>query len=165
MDSLLQEVKKDARDSDGNTALMLEVKQGKIDIVEHLLADPHVDVNVKDCDGNTALMLAVNKGHIDIVDHLLADPRVDVTVEDRDRNNVFICAAINGHVDIVEHLDDERVNVNAVNKYNKNALMLAVIYKKLDIVRLLVHHPRIKVNARDIEGLTPLIDEYELRNL
>ena len=35
--------------------------------------------------------------------------------------------------------------------------MLAVIYKKLDIVRLLVHHPRIKVNARDIEGRTPLM--------
>jgi KN motif and ankyrin repeat domain-containing protein len=65
----------------GQTALMLAVSHGKLDLAQ-MLIDAGADVNVQDEDGSTALMCASEHGHIDIVKLLLAQPDCDVTLTD-----------------------------------------------------------------------------------
>lgn len=65
----------------GQTALMLAVSHGRMDMVKVLLASGS-DVNIQDDEGSTALMCASEHGHVDIVRVLLAQPGCDATLSD-----------------------------------------------------------------------------------
>lgn len=65
----------------GQTALMLAVSHGRIDMVQMLL-DSGADINIQDEDGSTALMCAAEHNHIQIVKLLLAQPDCDLTITD-----------------------------------------------------------------------------------
>lgn len=66
----------------GQTALMLAVSHGRVDVVKALLACD-ADVNVQDDDGSTALMCACEHGHKEITGLLLAVPSCDISLTDR----------------------------------------------------------------------------------
>ena len=66
----------------GQTALMLAVSHGRVDVVKALLAC-EADVNVQDDDGSTALMCACEHGHKEITALLLAVPSCDIAITDR----------------------------------------------------------------------------------
>ncbi|KAB0392739.1 hypothetical protein E2I00_011953, partial [Balaenoptera physalus] len=68
--------------SAGQTALMLAVSHGRVDVVKALLAC-EADVNVQDDDGSTALMCACEHGHKEITALLLAVPSCDISITDR----------------------------------------------------------------------------------
>lgn len=65
----------------GQTALMLAVSHGRLDMVR-LLVGAGADVNIQDEDGSTALMCAAEHGHLPIVGFLLALPDTDPTLMD-----------------------------------------------------------------------------------
>ncbi|XP_041475013.1 serine-rich adhesin for platelets-like [Lytechinus variegatus] len=83
----------------GQTALMLAVSKGRLDMVKLLLTSGS-DVNTQDEDGSTALMCASEHGHLDIVKVLLAHPQCDTHLEDNDGSNAFSIAMEAGHKDI-----------------------------------------------------------------
>lgn len=65
----------------GQTALMLAVSHGRMDMVQALLAQG-AEVNLQDDEGSTALMCASEHGHADMVKLLLAQPDCDATLTD-----------------------------------------------------------------------------------
>lgn len=65
----------------GQTALMLAVSHGRMDMVRALLASGS-EVNIQDDEGSTALMCASEHGHADIVKLLLSQPGCDATLSD-----------------------------------------------------------------------------------
>ncbi|XP_033858638.3 KN motif and ankyrin repeat domain-containing protein 2 [Acipenser ruthenus] len=75
----------------GQTALMLAVSHGRIDMVRALLASG-AHVNLQDHDGSTALMCACEHGHVDIVKQLLAVPGCDATLTDNDGSSALSIA-------------------------------------------------------------------------
>lgn len=64
--ALTQGVHPDAKDIEGDTALMLAAYNGHVDIVAALL-DAKADLWIKDTNGKTATDLAVSKGNIEVV--------------------------------------------------------------------------------------------------
>ncbi|XP_066449715.1 KN motif and ankyrin repeat domain-containing protein 2 isoform X2 [Eleutherodactylus coqui] len=83
----------------GQTALMLAVSHGRLDVVQALL-QCGADVNVQDHDGSTALMCACEHGHVDIVSLLLAVPRCDIALTDNDGSTALSIALEAGQNDI-----------------------------------------------------------------
>ncbi|NXO05321.1 KANK1 protein, partial [Rhinopomastus cyanomelas] len=83
----------------GQTALMLAVSHGRIDMVKALLACG-ADVNIQDDEGSTALMCASEHGHAEIVKLLLAQPGCNGTLEDNDGSTALSIALEAGHKDI-----------------------------------------------------------------
>ncbi|XP_037914287.1 KN motif and ankyrin repeat domain-containing protein 2 isoform X3 [Hermetia illucens] len=81
------------------TALMLAVSHGNLDMVEMLLA-AGADINIQDEDGSTALMCAAEHGRIDIVKHLLSQPDCDSLIQDVDGSTAFKIAWQAQHRDI-----------------------------------------------------------------
>ncbi|XP_025029410.1 KN motif and ankyrin repeat domain-containing protein 2 isoform X2 [Python bivittatus] len=75
----------------GQTALMLAVSHGRLEMVRALLASA-ADVNLQDNDGSTALMCACEHGHAEIVRLLLATPGCDVALSDN-VSPVYVSAA------------------------------------------------------------------------
>ncbi|KAM9312057.1 KN motif and ankyrin repeat domain-containing protein 2 [Gastrophryne carolinensis] len=83
----------------GQTALMLAVSHGRLDVVRALL-QCGADINVQDHDGSTALMCACEHGHADIVSLLLAQPTCDVSLTDNDGSTALSIALEAGQNDI-----------------------------------------------------------------
>ncbi|XP_058024324.1 KN motif and ankyrin repeat domain-containing protein 2 [Ahaetulla prasina] len=75
----------------GQTALMLAVSHGRLEMVRALLASA-ADVNLQDDDGSTALMCACEHGHAEIVRLLLATPECDVAQSDNDGSTALSIA-------------------------------------------------------------------------
>ncbi|XP_073525473.1 KN motif and ankyrin repeat domain-containing protein 1-like [Phyllobates terribilis] len=83
----------------GQTALMLAVSHGRIDMVKALLVC-RADVNIQDDEGSTALMCASEHGHVEIVKLLLAQPSCNAALEDNDGSTALSIALDAGHKDI-----------------------------------------------------------------
>ncbi|KAF7688719.1 hypothetical protein HF521_013526 [Silurus meridionalis] len=83
----------------GQTALMLAVSHGRIDMVKVLLASGS-KVNIQDDEGSTALMCASEHGNVDIVRLLLAQPGCDASLTDNDDSTAMSIALDAGHNDI-----------------------------------------------------------------
>ncbi|XP_040273044.1 KN motif and ankyrin repeat domain-containing protein 1 isoform X1 [Bufo bufo] len=83
----------------GQTALMLAVSHGRIDMVKALLVCG-ADVNIQDDEGSTALMCASEHGHVEIVKLLLAQPGCNAALEDNDGSTALSIALDAGHKDI-----------------------------------------------------------------
>lgn len=65
----------------GQTALMLAVSHGRLDMVQ-MLVEAGADVNIQDEDGSTALMCAAEHGHIEIVKYFLSQTDCDSSIVD-----------------------------------------------------------------------------------
>ncbi|KAG8437300.1 hypothetical protein GDO86_008126 [Hymenochirus boettgeri] len=83
----------------GQTALMLAVSHGRIDMVKALLVCG-TDVNIQDDEGSTALMCASEHGHVEIVKLLLAQHGCNAALEDNDGSSALSIALDAGHKDI-----------------------------------------------------------------
>ncbi|XP_072260297.1 KN motif and ankyrin repeat domain-containing protein 1 isoform X2 [Pyxicephalus adspersus] len=83
----------------GQTALMLAVSHGRIDMVKALLVCG-ADVNIQDDEGSTALMCASEHGHVEIVKLLLAQLGCNAALEDNDGSSALSIALDAGHKDI-----------------------------------------------------------------
>lgn len=87
----------------GQTALMLAVSHGRVDVVRALLACK-ADVNVQDDDGSTALMCACEHGHKEITGLLLAASSCDISLTDRDGSTALMVALDAGQSEIASML-------------------------------------------------------------
>lgn len=65
----------------GQTALMLAVSHGRMEMVQSLL-EQGAQVNLQDDEGSTALMCASEHGHLELVKLLLQQPDCDATLTD-----------------------------------------------------------------------------------
>ncbi|XP_014211758.1 uncharacterized protein LOC106641757 [Copidosoma floridanum] len=83
----------------GQTALMLAVSHGRIDMTR-LLLDAGAAINLQDEDGSTALMCAAEHGHGDIVRLLLGQPDCDSSIVDVDGSSALKIALEAGHAEI-----------------------------------------------------------------
>merc|ERR1719499_2984699 len=83
----------------GQTALMLAVSHGRLDMVD-LLLEGGADVNIRDEDGSTALMCAAEHGHMEIVKLLMRHPDININATDNDGLSALSVAMEAGHRDI-----------------------------------------------------------------
>ncbi|XP_035524521.1 KN motif and ankyrin repeat domain-containing protein 1-like [Morone saxatilis] len=109
----------------GQTALMLAVSHGRMDMVQALLAQG-AEVNLQDDEGSTALMCASEHGHADIVRLLLAQPDCDATLTDSDESTALSIALEAGHNDIAvllyAHANFSRGQAGAAARHSGKSL-------------------------------------------
>ena len=91
-----------AKDNDGDTALILASNQGNIEIVK-LLIGAGVDLNIKNNGGGTALMWASKYNHIEIA-KLLINAGANLNIKNKYDDTALIIANNNKHKKIVELL-------------------------------------------------------------
>ena len=73
---IARKVKLDSRAPNGQTALMLAAKQGKIELVK-LLVDADADMDLTDYDGDSALRLALKAGNGEVASYLRSEGAVE----------------------------------------------------------------------------------------
>lgn len=150
----------DARDSQQQTALLLAVQHGNIDLARDLIGQG-ADINVEAANHDTPWLLAGALGRTEMLAAMLETGKVDYTKRNRYGGDALIPACERGHVDTVRLLlERSKIDVNHVNNLGWTALLEAVILsdggqRHIEIVRLLLAAGA-DPNIADRDGVTPL---------
>jgi ankyrin repeat protein len=143
-----------ARDAFGRIALHKAITRPLdsywADIVKVMLKNPRIDVNARDALGHSALTLAVCKGDLVRVHVLLQHPQIDVNVKD------------NEGISVLEKIIDQK-NLDIVDCVAMS--MRKVEKEHLDMLDLLLQHPKIDVNLKNNEGICVLEKAIDRKNV
>ncbi len=138
-----------ARDSKGNTALMIAIYMGKIDVVLTLLENG-ADLTISNQDLTSALILLVAKP--EILKKALATSRAAEIIAskiDDVHSNILLYAAANGFTGTVSVLMEAGVDIEHENGSQDTALTLSVWGGRVEVVKALIdaganiHHANI----------------------
>ncbi len=147
----------------GDTALHVAAKDGNSELVKHLLACPHIEVNLPNNKSRTALHYAAHNGHDQVIKQLIdyrnnQGIQLDINFKAQGGLSALHLAAHYGHLKVAEQLltqDDIQVNLLANN--GLTALHLASEFGHADIVKRLIARDDVDVNIKDKYGDTALI--------
>jgi ankyrin repeat protein len=124
-----------AKNDDGNTALMMASWNGHIEVVRFLLKNG-ADVNAKNNDDNTALQTASMNGRTETVAMLLNNG-ADVNMKDEEGTTALGAASEAGETEVVKLLLKNGADVNVIDDNEYTALDWAVEFGHTEVVRLL----------------------------
>lgn len=145
----------DARDQDGQTALMMAVKSGDLSIINGLLAY-QANPNLQDHDGWTAAMYGVRSNEPKIF-RLLGKFKADFNKVNKDGLTALALAVVDNKANAAVAMLDNQANPDtAMGEAKYNAMMLAVKKGNLSLVQTLLQY-KANPNAKNAAGLTPLM--------
>lgn len=132
-------------DDDGKYPIHHACENDSIEMVELLLTND-AQVNVCDYDGVYPILIAAQNGNVEIIE-LLADYGAVISVNDYENNTILHYAVLSGDSETVQYiLDNNRVDVNSVNRDGKTAYDLAESLDDNEISELLNEYESINSN-------------------
>lgn len=146
---LARGVDPDTVDENGNTLLILAVREGQLATVQTLLKyKPRLAY--RNPAGDSALMLAVLGGHEQIVELLI---RAGAPINHPGWTPLHY-AAFEGRVELLERLLAAGAEINAASPGDATALMLAARNGHVEVVRRLLRRPEVDLDAVNDGGYT-----------
>ncbi len=148
----------DVKDGQGQTALLLAVAGGHIDIAR-LLIDAGADINAVAANKDTPWMLAGARGHAAMLQHMI-QRGPDFTLRNRFGGNALIPACERGHVEAVKVLLTTTIAIDHVNNLGWTCLLEIVVLSQggprdIEVTRLILEAGA-NPNIADKEGVSPL---------
>lgn len=145
----------DARDTDGQTPLMVAAKAGDLSIINGLL-EYKADPNAQDNDGWTAAMHAVRLNEPKIF-RLLGKHKADFNLIDKDGMTALAMAVLDNKANAAVAMLDNNANPDfTMGAAKYNALMLAVKKGNQQLAQTLLQY-KANPNASNAGGVTPLM--------
>lgn len=122
------------RDAQGQTGLLIAVREPSPKVIQVLLSSPKTNVEARNAKDESPLMLAALKGQQDVVTRLIA--------RDADINKPgwapLHYAATSGQVAIMKQLLDKYAFIDAQSPNGTTPLMMAAMYGSTEAVKLLL---------------------------
>ncbi len=122
------------RDPEGQTGLLIALREPSPKVVQVLLDWPKTDVEARNSKDESPLMLAAIKGQQDIVTKLI-DRDADIN---KPGWTPLHYAATNGHLAIMKQLLDKDAFIDAQSPNGTTPLMMAAMYGSAAAVKLLL---------------------------
>lgn len=142
-----------------NIPLQAASGNGHVEIVKQLISDrvlSHYKDFVYEC--QVSLYLASQNGHVKVVEELLTISGLDVDyIHKRNNASATHVATQNGHSEIVELLLERGANVNLLSCFKSSLLQIASELGHLEIVKTILKHDDVQINAENDSGGTALI--------
>jgi ankyrin repeat protein len=133
-------------DENGNTKLMREIKNRRLDYVKILIdndgsiTDIKAYYNQQNKDGYNALMIALEMGLDEIALLLIDKTTTDVNAQNKDGETALILAAIIGNPKIAKLLIEKGADVNKPDFIGRTPLMMAANSCHLEMVYFLIQN-------------------------
>jgi ankyrin repeat protein len=139
----------DTVDENGNTLLILAVREGQLSVVQTLLKyKPRLAY--RNPAGDSALMLAVLGGHQPIAELLI---RAGAPINHPGWTPLHY-AAFEGRLELLERLLAAGAELNALSPGSSTALMLAARNGHIEVVRRLLRRPELDLDVVSDSGFT-----------
>ena len=150
------------------TPLMLATLNNREEVIKVLLSTDITLLNAREETGNTALHVAIKYNKIESIKILLNAAKragTSLNVKNLEGYTPLMLVAIRGQESILQmlidlHVEGVDVHFNIGDRDGNTALALAVLYGKVNIVKLLLQSSAkasIDINTTDLEGYTPLM--------
>ncbi|XP_018577146.1 ankyrin repeat and death domain-containing protein 1A-like [Anoplophora glabripennis] len=149
----LEDVKIDAVDADGQTALFHAALFGNAAVVRRLI-EVGAQLDRKNKESKTALHMACQRGHCEVAQLLLAH-EADMESRDEEGNTPLHVAAQNQQTELVHMLLDSGADPDSENLKGSTALHIACSLGCKGILELLIQHNAM-LNKQNKCGSTPL---------
>ena len=147
--------KVDAKDTEGQTPLMVAAKGGDLSVINGLL-EYKANPNARDNDGWTAAMYAVKSNEPKIF-RLLGKYQADFNLTNKDGLTALAMAVHDNKANAAVAMLDNNANPDfAMGAAKYNALMLAVTKGNLTLAQTLLQY-KANPNATNAGGVTPLM--------
>jgi len=147
--------KVDAKDTEGQTPLMVAAKSGDLSVLNGLL-EYKANPNAQDSDGWTAAMYAVRSNEPKIF-RLLGKHKADFNLTNKDGITALAMAVSDNKANAAVAMLDNNANPDfAMGAGKYNALMLAVTKGNLTMAQTLLQY-KANPNAKNAGGVTPLM--------
>lgn len=125
-------------------------EDGNLSTIKKLIAKG-IDVNL--INGWTALMQASNHGHPDVVRELInAGANVNLSNKQGGRTALMLASKADYGSETVQMLLDAGADPNAQNKDGWTALMYAVDYGTIKVLKILLQDKRVKLDIKNKNG-------------
>lgn len=112
----------------GWTALHIAAREGNVEIIRLLLAQPELDINAMNKWKSTPLMIAAGSGNLAIIDLLLRHPRTAINMQaEYYGRTALIEAAVRGHISVIKTLVAHGANVNMADKTGRNSALIEAL--------------------------------------
>ena len=135
------------------TPLAIAAQRGNAQVMKLLIQREDMDVNLPDRFGSSPLQRAVQQAEIEAVELLLTREDIDVNSKDKSGMTPLLSAVIEGQTEMVKHLlRHGHVQVEDL----RGEAQIAAREGRTSIVKLLLSHIDIDVNAKVKDGSTPL---------
>ena len=113
------------------------VKYERLDILQHLMKKPFININEVDKDNKTALYYAFYRDNPKILDYLLKNG-ADINTEGVTGQKILTEAIKQNNLDFVKYLTETKhVDINNVNEHNHTPIYTAVHKNNIEIVKYL----------------------------
>ena len=148
------------QDTRGRTAIHRAAIVETPEIVEALIAVPSIDLEPLDELGDSPLVEAATYGVLPALRALL-DAGVDINIRQSKLSamgNALMRAADSDYIAIVSELIKRKIDWNAKDTLDRNAIHSAAINGSVRSLMALLDLPDIDMNAQDIHGNTPVHD-------
>jgi ankyrin repeat protein len=138
------------------TALTYAGRNGHLQLLKWLLADPRTDINEQNVNGfNVAHIIALS-GYYRCFQLVIDDGRIDITSRNVDGNQPIHIAASEGHFEIVKMLiSHPYIDINCTNRQNSTPLHKASLWNHVSTVKILLDDHRINLNIVDSQRKKP----------
>jgi len=155
------------KDKNGSSPLIQSVLQENTEMIDLLLEHSDIRVNLKDKNGNSAFFYAVKSYNKDLIEKFLKYPSVNINT--KNNNKLTPCILTVSFVDKYSNISkffitNEKVDINAYDRYGNCALIIAMIKGKVKIVDLLLEQERLQINNKNKNGKTVLRQIIEDNN-
>ncbi|KAJ5292119.1 hypothetical protein N7478_001370 [Penicillium angulare] len=142
-----------------STSLHHLARRNDTTVLGWFLSRPSLDPNL--CGGSQSpLCLAIQQGNTAVVRLLLTHKKTQINAVETPNNSPLLLATQEGHRDMVELLvrQGDRLQINQLNSPDKEtALCVAICHGRLDILDILLGHPRINIDTINGWGETALL--------
>lgn len=145
------------RSSDGTTLLQKAAKEGKTQVVKHLIKKG-IDPNIKDSKGQSLLHFAACGENIECV-RMLLEMGMDVNIQDSIGSTPLHKSSLSENEKIAELLIEKGATINAKDEDGKTPLFWAVWNERPELINLLIRKGA-NVNERANDGQTPIFEIY-----
>ena len=149
--------------SDGQTLLHLCLRNNKSKAAVWL-TKKGINVSQFDNNGNSAIRIAVEKGDIEAINAITTYTNIDIDQKDLNGRSLLQDAVLNGHNNIAKHLIDKNININSIDKRDRNVAFDAVNYGSDEVIETIITHDGIDLNLVDKDGTTIMHNHKVLTN-
>lgn len=152
------------QDVDGNTALLIALKQNSPQICQYLISISNLDPNIPDKELDAPIHVCARLGLTSIAECLIKNEKTDLNAVNNKNCTALFLATKGGFPDVaLLLLQQSKVNEKIADNEGSTPLHAAARFNQPTIAKeLLVESRDVDVNARDVDGWTPL--HYASRN-